>query len=627
VALADLMTIAVALVAGTVGVYVMSFRPLDRRAALLGAGMLLNAGSYFFGPLLQAPAVVRDHINLAMGICFIAFVALFPTRTRWRSPSGAALALCVAQQAAAFAFITFTDVSARPGSELTATDRLLLPAALGAAIAFSLLVLARLQELPDPLDERGRAARLMYISYMGIMLVGGGFIFMQTIFAAVGAGSFPTFFYTTGGMGYLVVSVIVWWLLPAYLAVRSLMRWRWTAPVLLLVAGALSYPPLLLRDDHDPLTFGLLRGWGAFLIPTLIMFALTRWAPFPGEPAGLRPALVMTGLSAVFAYLFAFVAVLVVSPDATMAYVLGPIMGIAAAGGMAAAVLPRARKLALRRVFLEPAASSPDGLAPGTDVLGRYRVTRLLGVGGQGRVYEATDRQRGGARVVLKAVTNEAATAEARILRTLAHPNIVRFVEVVEVTGLTLLVLDYAEGGDLRGLITRRGGRLPTGEAISIGRDVLAGLAAAHGRGIAHRDVKPENVLLDPRGAAMLTDFGAAREAEPGATIRVGGMGTLAYLAPEQARGEPGDARSDVYAAAVLIHEMLTGERPIRVASDDDFLARRAILHDAPRLTLPEEATGLAPTLMRALAKEPDARFQDAAEMLTAMPSPSIRSR
>lgn len=148
---------------------------------------------------------------------------------------------------------------------------------------------------------------------------------------------------------------------------------------------------------------------------------------------------------------------------------------------------------------------------------------------------------------------------------------------------------------------------------------ILAGLAQVHAKGVVHRDLKPENALLSADGTPKLADFGAAREAMPGTTARIGGVGTLAYLAPEQVRGEPGDARADVYAAGVLLHEMLTGERPVPTHGRDDFLMRRAILTEAPRLVLPPEAARLAPVLATALEKEPDARYRDAPAMRVAL--------
>ena len=265
--------------------------------------------------------------------------------------------------------------------------------------------------------------------------------------------------------------------------------------------------------------------------------------------------------------------------------------------------------------------------APGTLVAGRYRIERALGQGSYGKVHLATD-ERTGARVVLKAVAAGAADGraatllqrEGEVMRMLRHPNVVAVHDVLRTAEETLVVMEYAEGGSLADLLERRG-RLRVAEALQVADGLLAALEAAHAQGVVHGDVKPENVLLGAEGAVKLADFGAARAAVPGGTALVQGLGTLVYMSPEQVRGLPVDARSDLYSVAVLLHQAVTGRFYLPLAGLDDFQIRRAILLARPRLALPREASWLVPVLRRALEKDPGARHADAAEMRAALAS------
>ncbi len=268
-----------------------------------------------------------------------------------------------------------------------------------------------------------------------------------------------------------------------------------------------------------------------------------------------------------------------------------------------------------------PAGAGTGPLAAGDVMAGRYRLERLLGEGAHGRAFAATDQQTGST-VVVKVVGTmahggraaELLLREGRLAGGLAHPNIVAVLGVVHEAREAAVVLEFVDGGTLQGFLERR--RLDVYRAASLLDQILAGLAAAHALGIIHRDVKPENVLLTRAGQAKLTDFGVAQDVRPDATAGFEHLpGTLLYMSPEQVRGGPVDARSDLYSAAVVFYQMLTGRYYLAITGADDFQIRRAILEQAPRLPLPDQPDWVNRLLARALAKNPTARHADAAAM------------
>jgi hypothetical protein len=212
---------------------------------------------------------------------------------------------------------------------------------------------------------------------------------------------------------------------------------------------------------------------------------------------------------------------------------------------------------------------------------GRYAIARELGRGGMGVVYLARDL-RHGREVALKVLRPDLAAgvgverflAEIRVTAGLRHPNVLPLFDSGAAGDVLYYVVPYVEGGTLRDRLVRDG-PLPLGEALAAARDLAAALAHAHARGVAHRDVKPENVLLDD-GRAVLGDFGIAKAlagfaeapaADPVAPRTLPGVGTPAYMAPEQAEGTgPVDHRADLYALGAVTWELLTGEAPARAA-------------------------------------------------------------
>jgi serine/threonine protein kinase len=212
---------------------------------------------------------------------------------------------------------------------------------------------------------------------------------------------------------------------------------------------------------------------------------------------------------------------------------------------------------------------------PGTLLAQRYRVVSLLGRGGMGEVYRANDLLLGQT-VALKFLPAEWASDESRlarfrnevrIARQVSHPNVCRVYDIGEVEGSPYLSMEYVDGEDLASLL-RRIGRLPPDKALEIARQLCAGLAAAHDKGVLHRDLKPGNIMLDGLGQLRITDFGLAGVAGEVKDIR---SGTPAYMAPEQRSGQEVTSRSDIYALGVVLHEVFTGKRPSADSSHPDL--------------------------------------------------------
>jgi serine/threonine-protein kinase len=256
---------------------------------------------------------------------------------------------------------------------------------------------------------------------------------------------------------------------------------------------------------------------------------------------------------------------------------------------------------------------------------GRYRVVALLGRGGMGEVYRADDTKLGHAvalkfvRGALSAEVLERLYAEVRIGRQVAHPNVCRLYDVVEVDGHTFLAMEYVDGEDLASLLSRIG-RLPADKALDLARDLSAGLAAVHEKGAVHRDLKPANVMVDGRGRARITDFGLAIGVDGAAALAF--AGTPAYMSPEQLAGREITFRSDLYALGLVLYEMFTG-RPFFDASTLDELrsqhrqAKKSRLSSAaPALVAP----AVERVILQCLEEEQEARPASARAVLAMLP-------
>ena len=201
---------------------------------------------------------------------------------------------------------------------------------------------------------------------------------------------------------------------------------------------------------------------------------------------------------------------------------------------------------------------------------GRYELEELIGTGGMSSVYRARDSllER---HVALKVLHSHYAEdedfverfrREARAVAQLSHPNIVTVIDRGDDGGRQFIVFEYVAGENLKQLLVSRGA-LRVREALQIALQVARALAFAHEQGLIHRDVKPQNVLLNGDGRAKVTDFGIARSLDVAGVTQTGTvLGTSEYIAPEQARGEPVDVQTDVYSLGVVLYELLTGEVP-----------------------------------------------------------------
>jgi serine/threonine-protein kinase len=274
--------------------------------------------------------------------------------------------------------------------------------------------------------------------------------------------------------------------------------------------------------------------------------------------------------------------------------------------------------------------------ALGHDQLGPYRLVRWIAGGGMGDVWEAAHCGRRGAPVALKVIRAEAgscaareALREARIGLRLDHPNIAQTFDIGFVRGRAYVVLELLRGATLAELCPLPGEAVPTPWAAGVALQALAGLHHAHtavgsdGRWLrlVHRDIKGSNLFLTKDGEIKLLDFGIASiVAAPRQEGGSAQTGTLAYMAPERIAGQPGDSRSDLYALALVLAELLSGVPAFDEL--DDASARAAILRSeiAPLRALPEDVpSGLRRWLERALRRDPQDRFESAAEMARAL--------
>lgn len=253
----------------------------------------------------------------------------------------------------------------------------------------------------------------------------------------------------------------------------------------------------------------------------------------------------------------------------------------------------------------------------------QYEITSRLGAGGMGEVYLATDTKLG-RQVALKFLPREFANdparrkrleLEARSASSLDHPNILTIYDIDEYEGRSFIAMAYVEGKTLKERLAM--GRLPMDEAIRFTIQIASGLGAAHARGIIHRDVKPDNVMIGTDERARLADFGLAKLKESsGLTERGSTVGTVGYMSPEQVQGLPVDARSDVFSLGIILYELLTGKRPF--AAEHAAAALYSIVHETPppvRQVNPDVPAEIARIVDRALAKNPPDRYPDAGAM------------
>jgi serine/threonine protein kinase len=254
----------------------------------------------------------------------------------------------------------------------------------------------------------------------------------------------------------------------------------------------------------------------------------------------------------------------------------------------------------------------------GTLLNGRYRLDAQIGAGGMSTVYRAFDtvleRQ-----VAIKLMHREIASdsdqlerfrREARAVAQLNHPHVVGVIDAGEDDRTPYIVFEYVEGETLKDRI-RRYGRLPVGEAVAYAIEIARALGAAHDHQIVHRDVKPQNVLIDEEGTAKVTDFGIARSlTEEGLTADGRVLGTTDYVSPEQALGQDVGPQSDLYSLGVVLFEMLTGDVPFH-GENQVAVAMKHVREELPDVLMrrPEASSALASIVDRATAKDLDRRY------------------
>ncbi|HET9886810.1 MAG TPA: serine/threonine-protein kinase, partial [bacterium] len=286
---------------------------------------------------------------------------------------------------------------------------------------------------------------------------------------------------------------------------------------------------------------------------------------------------------------------------------------------------PRSPSISPRSV--SHSSSDPaTGFPPGTMLADRYRIVGLLGRGGMGEVYRADDLTLGQA-VALKFLPDEFREHpdrlerfynEVRTARMASHPNLCRVFDIGEIDGRPYYTMEFVDGEDLASLL-RRIGRLPQEKGLEIARQLCAGLAALHDRGILHRDLKPANIMIDGRGRVRITDFGLSAIA-----LGLNGderAGTPAYMSPEQLEGREVSPKSDLYALGLIFYELFTGRR----AFEAKTLAEISRLHRestpaSPSVILSDFDPILERVITRCLEKDPARRPTSAISVAAALP-------
>jgi serine/threonine protein kinase len=261
------------------------------------------------------------------------------------------------------------------------------------------------------------------------------------------------------------------------------------------------------------------------------------------------------------------------------------------------------------------------------DRIGEYLVSRLVGEGGMGRVYEAEERLTK-RRVALKVLKPELVkeeegrrmfVSEMQILASLEHPNVVRSLASLEHEGQLVLVLEFLEGKTLRAILNERD--MSWSEAVDVTAQIASALSAAHNQATPtiHRDLKPENVMVLPDGTVKVMDFGIAKVLEHAHGKSTQSLGTLQYMSPEQIDARAVDGRTDLYALGLLLYEMIAGEPPFNSASPRELLNLQCTAEPPAFPEDIEAPAGVCELVFELLAKAPEDRPQSAEDVLAAL--------
>jgi eukaryotic-like serine/threonine-protein kinase len=265
-------------------------------------------------------------------------------------------------------------------------------------------------------------------------------------------------------------------------------------------------------------------------------------------------------------------------------------------------------------------------LAPSTIFGNRYEILELVGEGGMGQVYKVLDKELDRV-IALKTIRAEKESdpetvqrfkRELKLASKITHKNVVRIHDFSEAEGIKYFTMAYVEGRNLKQEIRQRG-RIPVSEALPIARQVLSALQEAHSQGVIHRDLKPQNVMIDESGTPLLMDFGIARSsAETSGMTGTGVMiGTPDYMSPEQVRGEKADGRSDLFSFGVILYEMLTGDLPYQAETPlSKVMMRLTHKPRAPRQITLDVPAYLERVVLKCMEVDPALRYQSGAEVL-----------
>ncbi|HVB86129.1 MAG TPA: tetratricopeptide repeat protein, partial [Candidatus Dormibacteraeota bacterium] len=282
-------------------------------------------------------------------------------------------------------------------------------------------------------------------------------------------------------------------------------------------------------------------------------------------------------------------------------------------------------------IELDPGATlqtaDPTAIRTGSDFGPRYRIESLIGQGGMGRVYKAYDRELD--RTIAIKVVREGVMGETNALERfkqelvlaskISHKHILRIHDLGEVNGVKFITMAYVDGKDLHQVL-KESPRLPLDRVLNYAAQLADALLAAHLEGVVHRDLKPQNVLVDKNDQLYVSDFGLAKsfaEGAAGMTQTGAFLGTPRYMSPEQAEGKATDGRSDLYAFGLILYEMAAGDIPFTGKSSLELMYQRiSVAPKNPKLLNPEIPNWLAQIIMRCLEKDPEARYQNANEIL-----------
>src|SRR6202451_2796621 len=269
----------------------------------------------------------------------------------------------------------------------------------------------------------------------------------------------------------------------------------------------------------------------------------------------------------------------------------------------------------------------PTTINPGSDFGPRYRIESLLGQGGMGRVYKGYDKELN--RIVAIKVVRQGVMGETDALSRfkqelclaskISHKNILRMHDLGEVDGMKFITMAYVDGRDLHQII-KDSSKLPLERVLKFATQLAGALAAAHAENVVHRDLKPQNILVDKNDQVYISDFGLAKsfaEGAVGMTQSGALLGTPRYMSPEQVEANPADQRSDLYAYGLILYEMSTGDVPFTGESTLKVMYQRIQeLPKDPQTVNPSLPPWFSEVIMRCLEREPETRYQTATEIL-----------